>query len=609
MSVNLSKEQKNIVEAPDGPILVLAGPGSGKTRVVIERIKHLLLTKEDERILAITFSNMAADEMRDRLNEDDSLTTDKIDLVSVNTIHSFCLDLFCSYSYLINLPDNISVIEKDEDRIRIIKNIIVNHNFIDLDVDSENLNKKASFILNSISSLKRELKDERAIEDATLKEIYSLYNAELINQNYIDFDDILLLSYRILVENPSVCNIFSNVYNYVFVDEAQDLNLAQYAIINTIFSKKNTNICFVGDPNQSIYGFNGSSSKYMLNDFVSYYNPTQYKLEKNYRSAKRIVEFADTFKKTKSTIDCFYDGMLSTFSFVNEQSEANFIRRCINRLIENGYKDIDHKLSFSDFAVIGRNRYSLDTIIKTLQEHGLPIYIKKSKSGIELDSTVMRIFDLSIRLLINEKDYIHRTDLFSLLRIKNSNSDWKQAMIQSGYDYILDLSEKMLTDPINIDYYFQLISETIESHMPNGQEKEFALCDIQEYKNHWNKYCLITSENKRSLLAFRNAISLGKTADNSASDGVNILSAHMSKGLQFDVVFIVGLTEGSFPDYRSVINGGSELEQEKNNMYVAVTRAKRICILTYPRTRTNKYGNFAQKKSRFLADVKVEEKN
>lgn len=609
MAINLSNEQRNIVEAGDGPILVLAGPGSGKTRVVIERIKHLLLKQNGGKILAITFSNMAADEMSGRLSEDESLTTDDVNRVTVSTIHSFCLDLFYSYSYLINMPDNISIVEKDEDRIRILKDILVNHDYLDIEENIDGIDKKASYFLNQISSIKRELKGERDINDPVMREVFNLYNAELLNQNYIDFDDILLLSYRILSENPSVCTIFSNVYNYVFVDEAQDLNFAQYVIINTIFSNKETNICLVGDSNQSIYGFNGSSSKYMLVDYVSYYRPTQYKLEKNFRSARKIVEFADTFKKTKSSIDCFYDGLLLAYSFYDEESEADFISRCINKLMEKGYKDIDHNLSFSDFGIIARNRYSLDTIVKSLQKYQMPLYIKKSKSGIELDSTTIQILDLCIRLLMNEKDYLHKSDLFSLLKVNDLSDDWQNLVVQSGYDYIIDLSNNMLNDPNNIDYYFQTLSQEIETHIQDEQEKIFALRDIQEYKKHWCKFCLTTPENKRSLLSFRNAISLGKTAESSTNEGINILSAHMSKGLQFDVVFIVGLTEGSFPDYRSVYAGGNEIEQEKNNMYVAVTRAKRICVLTYPRTRTTKFGSFKQKASRFLDNVTVQEKN
>ena len=607
MSIYLSEEQQKVIEVLDGPILVKAGPGSGKTRVVIEKIKHILFNRPGDKILAITFSNMAANEMRERLESDDEISDSILNYVNVNTIHSFCLDLFSSYSYLIGVDSDITIIDSDSEKLKIIKNLIVNNQF-DTNYEAD-LNQYASKMLKEISSIKRDLKSGREIEDANLREIFDLYNFELLRQNCLDFDDILYYSYKILSEYPNVCNIYSKMYNYVFVDEAQDLNYSQYVIINTLFSDKNTNICFVGDSNQSIYGFNGSSSKYMTKYFVDYYNPAIFELTKNFRSARLIVDFANNFKNTKSSLDCYYDGVMKAYAFDDERAESEYIVKSIKFLLQNGYKDIEHVLTYSDFAIIGRNRYSLDKVTDSLVDAGIPVFIKKNTSGIALDSYIMQLFDLCVRLVNNEKDKLHADELISYLKLDYQSNDWRKAISSSKLSFLLEIANKMHENGFNIDYYFDLLKDKINKNDSFvNDDKYVAIQDIEEYKKHWDRFCRITLSQGRNLLNFRNAISLGKTAETSEKNGVNIISAHMSKGLQFDVVFIVGMTEGSFPDYRAIKGEKENLEQEKNNMYVAVTRAKRICILTYPLIRRNSYGSFKQKQSQFLDGIKVQRK-
>lgn len=616
--LSLSTKQQEIVNHLDGAILVKAGPGSGKTRVLIERVKKLLLIKKRSKILTLTFSNLAADEIKNRLNDDPSIV-DYIDNVYVGTIHSFCLDLVQTRGNLLGLENDIVLFENTTDRQAIIKDVLLddpallnNTNIKNTLSDHKKITEFIQYCLDKISDQKKNFisPDMCTLEDP-IPQIYSGYCQKLLTQNALDFDDILFFAYRILTENQGVVRLYNSLYKYICIDEAQDLNFAQYQVIRALCGNEFKNIMMVGDEKQSIYAFNGSDSSLMTSKFVEDFKPTTtYSLNENFRSAKSIVKFANRLGHYDSTANYVYNGELKAFSFINEEEEAEYVKNRILELIKNGNPDIDKQLSYNDFAIIARNKYVFKYIEQSLIKHSIPFFYKKSGTGIENESDYMFSFDLAMRIIINNKDLIHLRKLSQLLKVPlNDNRTYSTGFeilskILSNSIYINLLPALEILQEVPLDFTRSI--KCLEKNLPDFDDGEryLVMNDIRQWRTHWVKYCSQVRKENRTLASFRNCVSLGKTQDISPDHGVELLTAHMSKGLQFEAVFIIGLTEGTFPDYRAIRARGKELEQEKNNMYVAVTRAKRLCYLTYPKQKLMPWGDRKyQEPSRYIADI------
>lgn len=595
MKINLSPKQAEIVSFDNGALLVKAGPGSGKTRVLIERIKKLLCTHKRTKILALTFSNMAAEEMRSRIQEDQNLD-ELIDNVTVGTIHSFCLDLVQTRGYLIGLPNNLTLFENIDDRKKVLADAIIkNSSLNNVYVSQQN---KAQYLSNCLSMIAEYKRKFILPTDTTLSEnnaiLYMAYNQELLTQDAIDFDDILFYAYRILTEYQNVAKLFTTQYKYICVDEAQDLNYAQYEVIKSLCGDSFKNIMMVGDEKQSIYGFNGSDSSLMSVSFVNDFNPMIYHLNENFRSAKAIVNYANTLETSSDFPNCYYEGELQALSFPSESEEAEYVVEKIKHLIKSGHPDIESSLTYDDFAIIARNKYAFSKIEDKLQEDNIPYSFKKSSTGIESESDVFKIFDLELRLLTNSKDIIHAKELNGLIAKLPQSID---------YDFVHSLVSKINPEAFNLKTLLIQMENQISNLNISDEDKYMVVNDCELWKKHWAKYTSQVPSEQRTLVSFRNYVALGKTQIVDSTVGISLLTAHMSKGLQYEVVFVVGLSEGTFPDYRAVQSGGKELDQEKNNMYVAVTRAKRLCYLTYPRLKRMPWGdNKCQRASRFIID-------
>jgi DNA helicase-2/ATP-dependent DNA helicase PcrA len=473
-----------------------------------------------------------------------------------------------------------------------------------------------TFFANCISMISEQKRALVSPEACNLEEpfpgIYRKYNDALASQNAMDFDDILFYSYRILTENLDVVKLYNSVYRFVCVDESQDLNSAQYQVIQALCGDDFHNIMMVGDENQSIYAFNGSSSKYMSELFVRDFNPTIFTLEENFRSAKQIIKFANNLTGSKDDISkYFYEGELLINSYPNELDEAVAVRTLIENLIINGHKDIENDLDYGGFAIIARNKYVFSKIEEELINAGIPFYYKKTLSGIACETDYMEAFDLILRLLMNPRDMYHRlilckltsTEIISLENCDDTNKLIEQLLSHTQYSWLNSILSTVTTNgPINFDKVLDVLKNEMPSHL-SDDERYLLENDIDEWKKHWNKFKSQVASEYRSLVAFRNAISLGKTRNVETDSGVALLTAHMSKGLEFEVVFVIGLTEGTFPDYRAVNNDGEAMVQEKNNMYVAATRAKRLCYLSYPEIkRMPRGGDRRQSPSRFIVN-------
>lgn len=612
--MNLSPKQKQIVNHIDGALLVKAGPGSGKTRVLTERVKKLLFVKRRSKVLALTFSNMAAEEMRTRL-ENDQDVGDAIERVTIGTIHSFCLDIIQSRGYLIGLRPDISLFENENDRLAILRSVVSDE--AEFGMLLRRKEKPEEFLRNCLFSIAGQKRTLISPELCSINEqfpsIYQRYNDVLHNQNAMDFDDILFFAYRILTENLDVAKLYNSIYRFICIDEAQDLNYAQYSVIQSLCGSEFRNIMMVGDENQSIYAFNGSSSKYMSDCFVRDFRPTIYSLDENFRSAKQIIQFSNTLTgNTEDVSKYVYEGQLSVKAYADEIAEAKAVCKIFETLIRTGHKDIEKYLANEDFAIIARNKYVFSQIEKVFTERNIPFYYKKTTSGIAYETDFMEAFDLMLRLIMNPMDIYHGQRLCKLvsqevsvdLDCNDTKTLIEQLLSNSEYAWLNTVLEHIsINNTLNFDKVIASLRDNFPKNLADD-DRYMLEKDIDEWEKHWIKFKSHVSRENRTLISFRNAISLGKTQEVDSEEGLALLTAHMSKGLEFEVVFVIGLSEGTFPDYRAVRNGGVALSQEKNNMYVAVTRAKRLCYLSYPKIKRMPWGeDKRQSPSRFISDI------
>lgn len=612
----LSKSQKEAVDYLDGNLLIVAGAGSGKTRVLVEKIRKTLdILKPGEKILAITFSNKAADELKERLEK-----TIRKDILEENlyvgTIHNFCLEIVNTRGNLIGLPNNIHIFESYDDRLKIFNQALNNVPQFKEKYIKDDTYARSTFDL--LSKAKRNLKFYTDYEgDSPTSLVFKEYDELLISQGAIDFDDILRYAYRVFSELEQITKFYQRIYKYIFVDEAQDLNKSQYEIIRLLSGEKNLTT-MVGDPNQSIYGFNGSSSNYFLEDFRKNLSPKVIELKENFRSSKKVVEAAKKLEKTFNVEGiCHFVGEFKIEEFDDDSSEAEWIYEKVTDLVKNGHPDIEgNKISFNQCAVIARNRYVFNKLIDILNKNQTEYTLKVSiNNAFSSESTIMKIFEYGIRLIVNPKDKIHLNYMLELLLIdkisfddvinydfsKNSSEIFKNAM-----PVIIKAWKQLISseNDINMKKILLNIEDEINNNLSIIDEQERSLInfDIDMIIKLWDVYVAKSNISNRNLSNFIRSISLGETQINE-DKGLILTTVHMSKGLEYDVVFIMGLNDGVFPDYRA-INDDKKLLEEKHNMFVSITRSKRLCYLTYPLSKETKYGVKGQTISRFINELK-----
>lgn len=600
--VKLSRKQQEIVDYIDGPLLVTAGPGSGKTRILIERIINILDERKG-RVLALTFSNNAAEEIMERIEE----CVDDISRVKVGTIHSFCLEILQDNSHTIGLPNNMSIIENLNDQKKILLEAITDTGIRVSD------NKKLLDILSKISDYKSKFKSPKTLvneESSEFINIYDSYNKLMIQNRLLDFDDILFFTYRILNENINVSKNISRLYKYFLVDESQDLNDTQYRIIKKLLSNGHNNIMFVGDEAQSIYGFNGSNSLIMSKLFVEDYSPKIFKLTENYRSAKKIIEAVKKLKPTSESVSKYpIEGTFEINSFDDEENEGEWIANMIDDLI-NKYEELP-----AEIAIIGRNRYLFDNVKQQLNNKEIEYNEGVSGLKIECETNEMELFNLGIKVVSNPYNEFHYIEINELLNRKGdpiydsydneiaNNLENNSSTISSKiFKLITEAWKILIKDELKYGRVLDNLNQSILNLEIEENLKYLILKDIDFLKQQWTKYCAETSIDSRNLNMFKNFIALGKTKETNF-EGISLITVHGSKGLEFNNVFILGVTEGTFPDYRARTE--AELNEEKNNMFVAITRAKRRCYITYPLEKLMPWGSTKkQEQSQFITLLK-----
>lgn len=623
--MNLSPKQLQIVEANEKYMYVLAGAGSGKTRTLTERIIKLLANnKRGERVLAITFSNKAATELKERLLlsfSQEQLT----EQVYVGTIHNFCMELILQRGSTIGLPDDLHIFESFEDRFEILKTALDNvpqmksrYQNTSGKVDQKGI--KALF--ENLSKAKRDFKFPTDYTAKPLSQrLYQEYNDLMLAQNAIDFDDILLYAYRIMSEKPSVARIYQRIYKHICVDEAQDLNKSQYSVIKSI-AGDSSSILMVGDPNQAIYGFNGSSSRYMCNDFPKDFSAKKYVLFENYRSSQAVINAAKIIEPSfEMEGQLPIKGEFGIYSFENESAESSWIIQTLFDLLTSGHSDVEGvSILPEQCAVLARNKYVFSHLMKTLEERNIEYSLKVSiNQGLLSESLFFKLFDLGLRVLMNKNDTLHFIEMLGLIGETTENiSTFADFRNSDPFKYAIGAN-----GVISINSVWNLVGAengtfrfdkalTIfdsycgtESNFSDDNERSLVYNDYLSWVERWEVYVKSSSVEDRNLAHMMRSIALGVT-NISKESGITLSTVHMSKGLEFDVVFIIGLNEGVFPDYRAV-KDTAQLGEEQHNMFVAITRSKRLCYLTYPLNRVMPWGNSKQQApSRYVLQLSAQ---
>ncbi|MEA4868956.1 ATP-dependent DNA helicase PcrA [bioreactor metagenome] len=601
--VNLSEKQNNIVQLDQGAFLVLASAGSGKTRVLTERVKRLSESSTGK-ILAITFTNKAAAEIKERLGSSDKINKN----VFIGTFHSFCQSILELRFKLLGYKKMPHIFDEDSDRIELIKEAIESipyYKEIYDDLDSKQKNQYTYNALQFISTVKRELisPDElvEESEDEELKYLFKNYQDLLRSNNAIDFDDIIKLVYDLFTNNEAVASLYRKAYSFICIDECQDLNKLQYFLLKSICGETVKNVMMVGDPNQSIYGFNGSTSTFMQQDFINDFNATVIELDENYRCSRAVIEASNILMDLDVEAKNYViDGVFSIEALATDAEEAEYVLQKINELIElKNHPDIEGEITYERITILARNKFVFKNIEGLLTSENIPFYYKSGNSGLKFSSSSMKIFDLYFRIKINPLDRLHQKKLSDFLKVVDAQDSEE---LQKS-DYPISLKIKKIVDEIsmeNIHLKIEALKEIFNDDVSNDDERKLTLDELADFNNQLIEY---KKQNiKTTLEGFKAAITLGLTKNNKIKEsGVCLSTVHTMKGQESEIVFLIGMDDGTFPDYRAINKGGEELNQEKNNTYVAFTRAKRFLFVTYPEKRMMPWGDYKPRQiSRFL---------
>lgn len=608
----LNDKQKEAVLATDGPCLVIAGAGSGKTKVLTHKIAYLINEKNVRpwNILAITFTNKAANEMKERVEK---IVGEVAKEMWIGTFHSICVRILRKYIDRLGF-DHSFLIFDTSDQKTLIKECMKA-----LNVDDKMFTDRS--ILSEISNGKNEMLEPKAYQvkyagdyrREVIGRVYELYQKRLKENNAIDFDDIINYTIKILTENPDALDYYTDKFNYILVDEYQDTNKAQFTLV-TILASKYGNITVVGDNDQGIYSFRGADITNILNFEKDFPGTKIVKLEQNYRCTGNILKAANAVikhnenKYEKKLWTENEEGSLPIIHKADDEyDEGRYIVEEINRLRREEY------MKYSDFVVLYRMNSQSRAIEEILRREGIPYKIfgglkfyerKEIKDIISYLRLIYNFSDnISLKRIINEpKRGIGKTSIDNIQEISAQTGLSMFDIIKHAEDYglnrvkansqefiqvIEELRGKL--DTLSIS---ELIKETLDKtgyikalELENTTEAETRIQNLEEFLTVAIEFEEEEAEN--SLGDFLEGITLSTDLDemNETDDQVTLMTLHSAKGLEFPVVFLVGMEEGIFPGNRS-IGEPKELEEERRLFYVGITRAKQFLYLTCAKKRT-----------------------
>lgn len=625
----LNDKQKEAVLAIDGPCLIIAGAGSGKTKVLTHKIAYLMQEKNVKpwNILAITFTNKAANEMKERIEK---MVGDAVKDMWMGTFHSICVRILRKFIERIGFSSSFIIFDTSDQKT-LIKECLK-----ELKIDDKLFTDKS--VLCEISNAKNDMLEPKAYSvkyagdyrKEIIAKIYELYQRRLKENNAVDFDDIINFTIKILTENEDVLEFYTDKFKYVLVDEYQDTNKAQFMLIS-IMASKYGNITVVGDNDQGIYSFRGADISNILNFEKDFPGTKIIKLEQNYRCTGNILKAANAVikhnevKYKKSLWTENEEGKTPTiFSGDDEYGESNYIVSQIAHLKSQEY------MKYSDFAVLYRMNSQSRAIEDILRREDIPYKIvgglkfyerKEIKDIIAYLRLIFNTADnLALKRIINEpKRGIGKTSLDNVQEISEKTGTSMYEVIKNATEYgltrvyansreFIELVEelRLKSDKMLIS---ELIKETLKKsgytkalELENTVEAESRIQNLEEFLTVAIEFEQQSADN--TLQEFLESITLTSDLDNmeDTENSITLMTLHSAKGLEFPVVFLVGMEEGIFPGYKS-IGEPKELEEERRLFYVGITRAKQFLYLTCAKRRTIFGSTSYNAISRFVKEI------
>lgn len=632
----MNDKQAEAVKTTEGPLLIMAGAGSGKTRVLTHRIAYLIDEKlvNPWNILAITFTNKAAREMRERAMALNPATADTL----IATFHSMCVRILRRDADHIGYNRNFTIVDPGEQRT-LMKRILKN-----LNLDPKKWNERA--ILGTISNAKNDLLDEVAYENQAgdmytqiVAKCYKAYQAELRQSEAMDFDDLIMLTLRLFDQNPDVLAYYQQRYQYIHVDEYQDTNHAQYQLVKLLASRFK-NICVVGDADQSIYGWRGADMQNILDFEKDYPEAKVVMLEENYRSTKKILQAANAVinnnrnRRPKKLWTQNSDGeQIVYYRARDEREEAVFVASTIDNIVREQGKN------FKDFAVLYRTNAQSRTIEEALLKSNIPYTMvggtkfysrKEIRDVISYLNVIANTADnISYERIVNEpKRGVGPGTLEKIRDFANLQNmsllDASANIMISGVkgkaaQAVWDLANLLMNLRTDLDKYS--VTELVETvldktgyldalRVQNTLESQARIENIEEFLTVTKNF----DENQDDapedesgidkLSRFLNDLALiADTDDGDAETAeVTLMTLHAAKGLEFPIVFLIGMEEGVFPLSRAA-EDQDELEEERRLAYVGITRAEQLLFVTNANTRTLFGKTSYNRPSRFIREI------
>ncbi|PCF83562.1 DNA helicase PcrA [Staphylococcus delphini] len=631
---NMNKEQSEAVRTTEGPLLIMAGAGSGKTRVLTHRIAYLLDEKDVSpyNILAITFTNKAAKEMKERVQ---ALVGEEAEVIWMSTFHSMCVRILRRDADRIGIERNFTIIDPTDQK-SVIKDVLKREN-----IDPKKYEPK--IFIGEISKLKNDLltpaKAEAEADDfysRMVATVYKGYQQQLVRNQALDFDDLIMTTIRLFERVPDVLDFYQNKFQYIHVDEYQDTNTAQYTLVNML-AQKFKNLCVVGDSDQSIYGWRGANIHNILSFEKDYPNARTIFLEQNYRSTKTILQAANevirhnTERKPKGLWTANQQGeKIHYYEAMSERDETEYVVREIFKQQKKGKR-------YKDMAVLYRTNAQSRVLEETFLKSTIPYVMVGGQKF--YDRKEIKDLLSYLRLIANSADDISLQRIInvpkrgigpsSVEKIATYAADHELTMFDAlaEVDFI-GLSKKVtqaaaefyqLMSNLMQEQEFLEVSEIVDEVLEKSGYREMLkreqsiearsrLENIDEFMSVPVDYEKNTPLEEQSLINFLTDLSLVADVDEAnLEDGVTLMTMHSAKGLEFPVVFIIGMEESIFPHIRAIQSENDhEMEEERRISYVAITRAEEELYLSHATSRTLFGRPQSNARSRFLNEIPEE---
>ena len=626
-----TESQKMAIEWNDGPVIVLAGPGSGKTAVLTERIKRILLNSQDQsfRVLALTFTNKAAAEMSERILDGNQENDHRL---FIGTFHSFCSEVLRNHGTYVGINSNFEIYSSDDDINDIISDLQSKYNEENGDTIPDNIN-----VGKAIKYFEKHL----CISDGDLdvvmpktayareyKWFYHKYIEYMLANNVLDFDMLILMTFRLFKENPGIAKIYARTYKYINIDEFQDTNYGQYMLIKCMCGTKNNNLFIVADDDQVIYGWNGASHK-RITEFREDYNAELIQLNQNFRCPKEVILAANKLiahnssrtvsKKPLESMKVLpEENHVFMNSFDDYTEEMSFVAGLTKKIHEENPDD--------SICVIARNNRLLETAFEEAEKVGVECEKSKRKTDFETPyvlllylllklanhrndikvlKQIIAIFEQALLISINLEEVLTNAEL--------SNQDYMSALSEEikgklGDDNFEKSFELELSEGKNFISFIQKAFDWSENRIDQIEyesHKEQAKQEFLIEKKIWTDFERHLSYNydldEITVATYMQEFAMISKESEPAKDAVQFLTIHASKGKEFDHVILIGMVNDELPSFQSMKKGidSVEMEEERRNCFVAITRTQKKLYLTY----SAKYYGWRKNPSLFLNEM------